>query len=75
MRDVHLCSGPKQKVANIETARLLVRAVYPTATNQGSMCAWSWVVGDRVVAEAWMHADSRNWWLRIDHPQRPEAAT
>ncbi len=70
MRDVHSIAGKKVYVEDLEDAIERVRALYPTATRQGSVGAWSWAVGDyidpeNIVAEAWLHATRPGWWLRI----------
>ncbi len=67
MRDAGLTVGPKRylEVESVDDMTKLVKENYPKALREGSVGAWSWAVGDEIVAEAWMHATKAGWWLRI----------
>ncbi len=70
MRDTGTISGPKRYYSDLEDAIIAVRAVYPTATRQGSVGAWSWRLNEYsddelIVAEAWLHSFKPGWWLKI----------
>lgn len=64
MRDLHMLEGRKKHVDSIEDAHVLVTKNYPTATREGSVGAWSWHVGQELVAEAWVH-QRNGWWVRV----------
>lgn len=68
MRDVHSVEGKKVYYDDLDVALEGIRKIYPTATKQGSVGAWSWSVGDMIVAEAWLHRDRPGWWVRIKKP-------
>lgn len=65
MRDAHLLVGPKLYYAELDDAHTAVLKSYPSAKREGSIGAWCWMVGDTIVAEAWIHATRPGWWLRI----------
>lgn len=65
MSELHRVVGRKQKVAHIEDALAIVRRRWPSATKDGSMASWSFMVGDKMVAEAWMPRSAKYWWLRV----------
>lgn len=65
MRDARLISGPKTYYEDLERAWEVVQKLYPAARKQGSIGAWSWSIGDEIVAEAWLHAVKPGWWVRI----------
>lgn len=65
MRDAHLTTGKKRYVEDLDDAIALLKRLYPTARREGSIGAWSWAVGDDIVAEAWVHPTKPGWWLRI----------
>ena len=65
MRDLHTFSGPRVYVETVEEALEKVRAVFPTATKEGSLGAWCFSAEGKVVAEMWMHRTRPGWWVRI----------
>ena len=68
MRDVKLTTGPKRYCADLEDAIAAIVVIYPAARREGSVGAWSWAVGDKIVAEAWLHATRPGWWVRVKPP-------
>lgn len=70
MRDAKLVDGPKAYREDLVAFHKEVAAHYPGVRRFGSVCAWSWVVGDSdvVVAEAWSHRTKSGWWVRIRKP-------
>ena len=66
MRDLHSCRGSKVSVEGFEEAIVAVRAEHGEVTAQGSVGAWSFHKGGKLVAEMWLKAGKRRgWWLRI----------
>ena len=68
MRDAHLVvSGTACYVGDVDRSELIsrVRKLYPKAMMEGSCGAWSFTVGDKIVAEAWLHRTKPGWRLRI----------
>lgn len=65
MRDAKLTTGPKRYYEDLEAAFPVVSKLYPSARREGSIGAWSWSIGDEIVAEAWLHATRPGWWVRI----------
>jgi hypothetical protein len=64
VRDLRRLSGKKIKVGGIQEALRLVRGKYPHATMDGSLASYSFMVGEKMVAEAWTHRTEPAWWLR-----------
>ena len=65
MRDVNLTVGFKRYYDDLDDAISLIKVKFPRARREGSIGAWSWSIGDVVVAEAWLHATRPGWWVRI----------
>jgi hypothetical protein len=43
----------------------IVRKYYPNAMAEGACGSYSFYVGSRLVAEAWIHPRKPGWWMRI----------
>jgi hypothetical protein len=65
VRDLHSIPGRKIRVGSIEEALERVRQGFPGVTRQGSVGAWSFWSGGRLVGEAWLPARGEGWWLRV----------
>lgn len=75
MRDHHhIKSGKKKYAEDFDEIIAAVKAIYPTATREGSTGGWSWTIGNpfdenaEIVAESWIHAVKSGWWYRIKPP-------
>jgi len=68
VRDLKSLTGPKVYVDSITDALALVRAGWAGATMQGSVGAYGFRCGGRLVAEAWVHHTRPGWWLRVLPP-------
>ncbi len=61
--DLHFFTGKKHKFDDFEDIISLVRKVYPEATVEGSIGAYSFHQDGVLVVEAWIAR--KGWWLRI----------
>ncbi len=64
MRETFFLSRTKKKTDTVEAANLLVQKQYPGSIRHGSTCHWTWMIGDKIVAEAWAR-DRDGWYLTI----------
>jgi len=65
MRDLHILTSRKYQILNIADALRTVRKRYPTATQEGSIGSYHWIVNGIVVGEAWLHKNGKSWWIRV----------
>jgi hypothetical protein len=64
MRDAKLVQGKKRYFEDLEEFHRELMSIYGSLNRQGSVGAWSWSLGEVVVAEAWIHATKPGWWCR-----------